>query len=75
VRNKYTHLDLDPEKSARTNVYLTVSMTMQAGMGRANSYYRPCSVGSSDLVSPRGRDITYRIKGTLGISATRGLFK
>lgn len=28
-------------------------------------------VGSSDLVSPRGRDITYRIKGTLGIT---GLF-
>ena len=28
-------------------------------------------VGSSDLVSPGGRDITYRIKGTLGIT---GLF-
>jgi hypothetical protein len=32
VRNRYVHLDLDPEESARTNAYLTVSMTMPAGM-------------------------------------------
>jgi hypothetical protein len=64
VCNRYARLDRDPEESARTNAYLTVSMTMRAGMFEEN-------VGSSDLVSPGGRDITYRIKGTLGIT---GLF-
>lgn len=59
--NRYVRLDPDPDESARIYAYLTVSMTMGAGM----------KVGSSDLVSPRGRDITYRIKGTLGIT---GLF-
>jgi len=33
VCNRYAHLDRDPEKSARTYAYLTVSMTMQAGTG------------------------------------------
>lgn len=58
---RYVRLDRDPDESARIYAYLTVSMTMEAGM----------KVGSSDLVLPRGRDITYRIKGTLGIT---GLF-
>lgn len=58
---RYVRLDRDPDESARIDAYLTVTMTMGAGM----------EVGSSDLVSPRGRDITYRTKGTLGIT---GLF-
>jgi len=30
-------LDLDPEKSARIDAYLTVRMTIQAGIGKAKS--------------------------------------
>jgi len=48
MRKRYAHLDLDPEKSARIDAYLTVRMTIQAGM----------KVGPSDLVTPSGRVIT-----------------
>ena len=46
---------------------MTVTLTREAGI----HFRSPKGVGSSDLVLPRGRDITYRIKGTLGIT---GLF-
>ena len=50
MRKRYAHLDLDPEKSARIYAYLTVRMTIRAGIDK--------NVGPSDLVTPGGRVIT-----------------
>jgi hypothetical protein len=65
-------LDMDPNGSIRTNTCQTARMTIQAGMisrrdeGKTENLLE--RVGPSDLVIPSGRVITYRTKGTLGIT-------
>jgi len=62
MHKRRVHLERDPEESAKADTRLTVRTTVQAGISTKGE------VGLSDLVIPRGRVITYRTKGTLGIT-------
>jgi len=69
VRRRQVQLDKDPMKSVRTETCQTVRMTIRAGIpGERGRKAKRTGVGPNDLVIPSGRVITYRTKGTLGIT-------
>jgi hypothetical protein len=68
VRIRQVQLDRDPMWSVRTYTCQTVRMTIRAEMEGKGKKFAFSLVGPNDLVIPSGRVITYRTKGTLGIT-------